>query len=122
MAEEKLPRRICIDRMVPAELAICEAMRAVEESGCDVLLTEAVALLGAAKGKVADFVDGSPYDSAIAKSGRVTELCNERNRNHGCRFDPPMISSTSRGSTGFRTITCICGAQCSTSALEEDEA
>lgn len=110
--------RCAIDEAV-AEL--CD-VAAVEEAGCDVLLTEAVILLAAAKDKVADFVDGSPYDSRIAKFARITELRNKRNRSHKCKFDSPIIATTSIGNTGFTTITCICGKQCSTSALEEEEA
>ncbi len=54
------PRRICLDRMTPAELAITEAMRAVEALPPDVRLTDAVILLGKARDKVADFVDSGP--------------------------------------------------------------
>lgn len=54
----EFPRRICVDRMTPAELAIRDAMGAVEEAGCDVRLTYAVVLLGEAQERVADFVDG----------------------------------------------------------------
>lgn len=52
-----LPRRIRIDLFTPAETAIRAAMMAVEEAGCDVLLTEAVNLLAQAQRKVADYVD-----------------------------------------------------------------
>ena len=54
------PRRNSIDKLIPAELAIRNAILAVEESGCDVRLTQAVTLLGEACDKVADFVDGVP--------------------------------------------------------------
>jgi hypothetical protein len=43
--------------MTPAELAIREAIRVVEEAGCDVLLTDAINLLSQAQDKVADFID-----------------------------------------------------------------
>jgi hypothetical protein len=56
----QIPRRICIDRMTPAEHAIRAAMASVEEAGCHVHLTDAVILLGQARDKVADFVDGVP--------------------------------------------------------------
>jgi hypothetical protein len=46
--------------MTPAELAIRNAMLAVEEAGCDVQLTDAVTLLAQARDKVADFVDKKP--------------------------------------------------------------
>lgn len=52
------PRRICIDRLTPTELAIREALIAVEKLPPDVRLTEAVVLLGKAQDKVADYVDG----------------------------------------------------------------
>lgn len=54
MSEEKtLPRRIRLERLCQAELAILDAQRA----GADTLLTEAVVLLQNARGKVADYVD-----------------------------------------------------------------
>lgn len=52
------PRRIRIDQLTPAELAIYEAVQAVERAGADVRLTEAVILLQRARDRVADFVDG----------------------------------------------------------------
>lgn len=57
MIGDTVPRRARIDKMTPAELAIRDAILAVEEVGCGVLLTEAVVLLGQAKDKVADYVD-----------------------------------------------------------------
>lgn len=55
---ETVPRRFRMDKMVAAELAIMEAMQAVELMPADVRLTDAVVLLGRAKDRVADFVDG----------------------------------------------------------------
>ena len=52
-----IPRRIRIDKMCRAELAIRDAIMAVEDMEADVRLTEAVVLLSKAKDKVADFVD-----------------------------------------------------------------
>jgi hypothetical protein len=54
------PRRCRMDRMVPAELAITQAMGAVEAMAADVRLTDAGVLLGQARNRVADFVDGVP--------------------------------------------------------------
>lgn len=51
------PRRSCVDLYTPAEVAISKAMEEVEKLGADVLLTEAVILLGQAKEKVADYVE-----------------------------------------------------------------
>lgn len=53
-------RRICVDRLTPAELAIRAAVEAVEALPGDVRLTDAVALLGKARESVADYVDGVP--------------------------------------------------------------
>jgi hypothetical protein len=53
-----IPRRIQMEKMCPAELAILEAVGVVEGMGCDPRLTDAVILLGKARDKVADFVDG----------------------------------------------------------------
>jgi hypothetical protein len=57
-SKEEIPRRHQIELMVPAELKIREAVAAVEEMGADPTLTDAVILLGQAKDRVADFVDG----------------------------------------------------------------
>lgn len=53
-----ISRRVRIDLQVPAERAIGEALGLVEQIGADVRLTDAVILLGQARDKVADFVDG----------------------------------------------------------------
>lgn len=52
-----ISRRDRIDLYYPAELAIRNAIIAVEEAGCDTRLTDAVNLLIAAKSKVSDFID-----------------------------------------------------------------
>ncbi len=54
---DKTPRRIRIDLMTPAELAIRAAIIAVEEVGADIRLTQAVSLLSAAQTRLADFID-----------------------------------------------------------------
>lgn len=53
-----MPRRINLTLLVPAELAIQKAVDEVENMPADEKLTEAVILLGQARDKVADFVDG----------------------------------------------------------------
>lgn len=53
-------RRNRIDQWTPAETAIYNATQAVEQAGAHPLLTDAVVLLGQAREKVADFVDGVP--------------------------------------------------------------
>ena len=50
-------RRADLERMTPAELAIRNAIHAVEVEGAHPLLTDALVLLGKAQNKVADFVD-----------------------------------------------------------------
>jgi hypothetical protein len=57
LANDGIPRRNRLDLCTPAELAIRQAMLAVEAAGAHPLLTDAVSLLEQAKGKVADFVD-----------------------------------------------------------------
>lgn len=57
-ADNEIPRRIRLDRNVPAELAIRAAVDAVEQLPADVRLTEAVIMLGNAREWVADFIDG----------------------------------------------------------------
>ncbi len=54
----EVPRRICIDKATPAELAIRAAMRAVEDLPPDLRLTNAMVQLAEALDSVADFVDG----------------------------------------------------------------
>lgn len=60
MNETDIPRRIQLEKMVPAERAIFDAMGKVEDLPADVRLTEAVVFLQAARDKVADYVDGKP--------------------------------------------------------------
>lgn len=52
-----MPRRAVVEKMVPAELAIREALSKVEEMPAHVRLTDAVMLLTQAQEAVADFVD-----------------------------------------------------------------
>jgi hypothetical protein len=52
-----LPRRIRIDLMTPAELAITNAMHEVEIAGASIELTNAVIKLMEARNLVADHVD-----------------------------------------------------------------
>jgi hypothetical protein len=54
----EIPRRICLDRAIPAELAIRLAIAAVEDGPADPRLTDAVVWLSKALARVADFVDG----------------------------------------------------------------
>lgn len=51
-------RRVYLDKMCPAEVAIYNAILEVEKMPADTRLTEAVILLGKAKDSVADFIDG----------------------------------------------------------------
>ncbi len=55
-----IPRRNRIDLLTPAELAIRQAVAAVENLPAHPLLTDAVVLLGQARDKVADFVELNP--------------------------------------------------------------
>lgn len=67
IAETQIPRRARLDLNTPAEIAIREAMLAVEDVGAHPLLTEAADLLGKARNKVADYVD-------LKNSGGVSRL------------------------------------------------
>mgnify|MGYP001559835293 CR=1 FL=1 len=53
-----IPRRIQLDRLSQAELAIRQAVIEVEKLPADRRLTDAVILLGAARDSVADYIDG----------------------------------------------------------------
>lgn len=55
-----VPTRVDQSLMTPAELAISEAMAAVEKAGASVALTDAVTLLGKARDRVADHAEGRP--------------------------------------------------------------
>lgn len=58
-------RRSDLLRNTPAELAIREALIAVEAVGADVRLTDAVILLGEARERLADYIDGVRPDSTL---------------------------------------------------------
>lgn len=51
------PRRIRLDLIVPAELAIYNAVQEIEKLGADVRLTNAEVLLQQAKDLVSDYID-----------------------------------------------------------------
>jgi hypothetical protein len=53
----EIPRRNQLQLLSLGEMAIRQAQITVEEMGCDVLLTQALVLLGEARDKVADYVD-----------------------------------------------------------------
>lgn len=76
-----IPRRCRIDLYTPAETAIAQAMEAVEAAGCHPTLTEAVILLGRAKDRVADFVDGEFWCDECRNlrfvSGEPCTMCRE---------------------------------------------
>jgi hypothetical protein len=66
--DQEIPRRIQIQKMTPAELAIRTAMLEVEKLPPDARLTDAVVLLGQAQEKVANFVDGKMSAPGKAKA------------------------------------------------------
>lgn len=53
-----IPRRARLNLFSSAEKAIWDATQEVEKMGADVRLTDAVILLGQAREKVADYIDG----------------------------------------------------------------
>lgn len=57
MTDKEIPRRIQLDKMIPAELAIHNAIQEVEKIGADVRLTNAVIKLQEAKDLISDFTD-----------------------------------------------------------------
>lgn len=63
MPDNEIPRRCYVDKWTPAERAIADAIAAVEKVGADKRLTDAVILLGQAKDRVADYVDGVNADA-----------------------------------------------------------
>jgi len=59
------PRRNQVQLMSAGELAIRQAIAVIEAMGCDTRLTDAVALLGKAQDRVADFVDGINPETTV---------------------------------------------------------
>jgi hypothetical protein len=57
MSENQIPRRSQLQKMVPAEKLIFEAIQEIEKMGANVLLSDAQLLLSQAKDKVSDFVE-----------------------------------------------------------------
>ena len=53
-------RRIQMQKWTPAERAIFDVVQLIEAMPADVRLTDAVVLLGMARTRLADFVDGVP--------------------------------------------------------------
>jgi hypothetical protein len=53
--------------MTPAELAITDAMRAVEKAGGSIALTDAVTMLSIARERVADHVEGRASTSRLIR-------------------------------------------------------
>lgn len=71
MSDTEFPRRICLDKLTPAETAIVAAQHAVEAAGGSPHLTAATQLLAEARARVADHVDGVPVpEAAIARGGQ----------------------------------------------------
>ena len=64
------PLRARLEQMTPAELAIRNAILAVEQMPADAGLTEAVTLLMRAQSAVADFVDRAREPSPAAEGAR----------------------------------------------------
>jgi hypothetical protein len=58
--ENTIPRRQQMLSWTPAEVAIADAVEAVERAGAHPLLTDAVILLQQAREKVADYIDATP--------------------------------------------------------------
>lgn len=60
LRDDGIPTRADIRFWSDAERAIATAMRAVEDAGASLALTDAVILLGKARDRVADHVEGKP--------------------------------------------------------------
>jgi hypothetical protein len=70
----EIPRRARIDLYTPAELAIRDALIAVEAVGADERLTEAVNFLDLAQEHVANYVDGIHSSRCRCYSCRANDL------------------------------------------------
>ncbi len=71
MKEDKVPRRNRIDKMVPAELSIYNAIKEVEKLWASEKLTESIILLEKAKDMVSDVIDD--FQMACEKSLEESE-------------------------------------------------
>lgn len=58
--DTSIPRRMCVDKWLPAEKAIYDAVLEIEKMGNSVGLTDAVNKLNEARELVADFIDELP--------------------------------------------------------------
>lgn len=68
----RAPRRICLDRLTPAELALHQALVEVENLGADTRLTEVVVMIQKARDIVADCIEGVGGKIALPNPGAVT--------------------------------------------------
>lgn len=75
----KWPRRASVPHMTAGELAIRAAVHIVETVGCDVLLTDAVILLGQAQTKVAEYIDKCKPENATVEIGAAPEVTSRQN-------------------------------------------
>lgn len=83
----QIPRRAYLEKMVPAERAIHDAIQAVEVMGADVRLTDVVVALGAAKDTLSDYVDATAdvqYPCGASASHGSPSMCPE----HGASCAP----------------------------------
>lgn len=101
-----IPRRAQLEKMVPAERAIYDAMGAVEEMPADERLTRAVILLGEARSSVADYVDG--VEKTSARSGRSLHDGQITHPAGGCPRGLPCMPLARYASEGFQSYMC-CG-------------
>lgn len=86
MNDYTIPRRDRLDLHTPAELAIRDAVDAVEAAGAHPHLTKAVVLLAEARNAVADFVDGVPVSEPPAPSA-LDLIAAERKRQISKGYD-----------------------------------
>jgi methionyl-tRNA synthetase len=64
METNEIPRRIRLDQNKPAELAIREAAKKIEELGADVRLTDALNFMWKAMDLVSDYIDENKANHA----------------------------------------------------------
>lgn len=79
LTNNPMPRRIYVEKLIPAERAIFAAMEAVEALPADERLTDAVLLLQAARESVGDYVDGiqSRRSVTVAPAGVEKETTDD---------------------------------------------
>ena len=102
-------RRYDLNQLSPAEEFINKAMMAVEKMGAAISLTDAVVLLGQAKSRVADFVDGiDPPKVGIIGQNVIPCNCGATSGGNWAGVHAPECTSTANLSRFMSEFSYLC--------------